>query len=323
MEVSIAAWQTALESQRRRSVHSEPDRIVQGKLVAMSTRSATCAAVLLVLLSLGVAGCEQKAPPPEERTSTTESNGRARGASEESPADLAALKSYVSEQGAAARPSAPASGRPSTQMAPAEGSEMSSLPPGHPPIEGMSAPSAGAALPPGHPTIGGAGGRTNDSAGKPPSTLQYDPPAEWKSTPPRSAMRKAQYELPRAEGDTSEGEMIVFYFGPGEGGGTKENLDRWRGMFTSADGGPVGDDAVRSEEFEANGLKITLLEVKGRYAPGAMPGAAPVSPQDDYMMLAAVVETSGGPWFFKGTGPRATMEQHKSATRRMLESARE
>jgi len=39
-----------------------------------------------------------------------------------------------------------------------------------------------------------------------------------------------------------------------------------------------------------------------------MPGAAPPVAHDDYALLGAIVETPGGPWFFKMTGPRATVE---------------
>jgi hypothetical protein len=171
--------------------------------------------------------------------------------------------------------------------------------------------SGAAALPPGHPPVPGLT-----------TELKFDAPADWKSQPPRSGMRKAQYVLPRAGADSEDGELVVYYFGPGEGGGVADNLNRWRGQFTTADGGPVGDDAVSQETFEAHGMRVTWMDVKGRFAPGPMPGMPATGPRDDYRMFAAIIETPTGPWFIKATGPLATMEQHAAGVRAFTASAR-
>jgi hypothetical protein len=154
------------------------------------------------------------------------------------------------------------------------------------------------------------------------SNLKFDAPGDWKPQTPRSTMRKAQYVLPRTEGDAEDGELVVYYFGPGEGGNVVDNLERWRGQFTQADGSPLPDDAVREERFETSGLKVALLDVSGRYAPGAMPGMPETGPRDGFRMYAAVIETSGGPWFVKATGPARTMDQQREAVRTFLSSAK-
>ena len=46
-------------------------------------------------------------------------------------------------------------------------------------------------------------------------------------------MRRAQYRVPGSAGD---GEGVVYYFGPGQGGGPMENAHRWAGMFKQPDG---------------------------------------------------------------------------------------
>jgi hypothetical protein len=182
--------------------------------------------------------------------------------------------------------------------------EASGLPAGHPPIPRASpAPMRSPA-----PTAG--------------VELKFSAPADWKPTPPISNMRKAQYELPRSEGDSENGELVVYYFGPGEGGSVADNLARWRGQMTQADGSPLPDDAAREDHFDANGLKIAFLDVSGRYAPGAMPGLPDVGPRDNYRMFAAVIQTSAGPWFVKATGPGRTMEQQREAVRTFLSSAK-
>ena len=182
------------------------------------------------------------------------------------------------------------------------------LPPGHPPMPGAQ-PTSPPGMPPGHSPAGGA------AVG----TLRYEPPVDWKPVKPSGTMRKAQYVLPRSESDSEDGELVVFYFGKNEGGGTRDNIQRWKGQFTRADGKPLESDAGKTEEFEAGGMKVTLLDVSGRYAPGMMPGAPSVDPKDEYRMFAAVIETPGGPWFFKATGPSATMEDQSAAFRKLLE----
>lgn len=238
----------------------------------------------VVLANVLLGGCDAPVTPAKSAAGS--------GSAESKPADLSELKSFVREQ--AGGGSTPPSGAGNV------------LPSGHPPIGA----SRGAA----------AGASTEGGASK--ADLNYAAPTTWQTQPPRSGMRKAQFLLPRAEGDSEDGEMILFYFGRNEGGGVADNIARWRGMFTTTEGKPVGDEAVKQEKFEANGLAITLLDVVGRYAPSAMPGAPATGPKDDYRMLAAVIETPGGPWFFRGTGPRATMEAHLPAFREMLNSVK-
>jgi hypothetical protein len=172
--------------------------------------------------------------------------------------------------------------------------------------------------PPDHPVTGiptppPAAGQTD---------LKWDVPEGWTTATPSSSVRRAQYGLPRADGDTEDGELVVYYFGPGQGGTVETNLVRWRGQFTTREGQPVPESDVKNESFDANGLRVTLLDVSGRYAPGQMPNSAGVEPRDNQRMLAAVVETPRGAWFFKATGPKATMEKHADAVRTMLRSAR-
>ncbi len=237
----------------------------------------------VVLGSVILGGCDAPVTPAK--------SAAASGSAESKPADLSELKSFVREQ--AGGGATPPSG-------------------------------AGNVLPSGHPPVGASRGSPAPSAEGAASAadLKYTAPTTWQTQQPRSGMRKAQFLLPRAEGDSEDGEMILFYFGRNEGGGVADNIARWRGMFTTAEGKPVGDEAVKQEKLEANGLAITLLEIAGRYAPSAMPGAPATGPKDDYRMLAAVIETPSGPWFFRGTGPRATMESHLPAFREMLRSVK-
>jgi len=177
-----------------------------------------------------------------------------------------------------------------------------------------STPRPGMNLPPGHPAIGETGSAAVGTAQPAaPDRLKYTVPDQWVEIPVRSALRSAQYRLPRAAGDSEDGEMAIF--SPGIGGDVEANIARWRGQFTAPDGGPLPDEAAIRQTMQVNGLQVTLLDVAGRYNPGAgmmMGGSAPAI-KEHYRMFAVIVETPGGPRFIKAVGPQETMSQHRAA----------
>ena len=134
-------------------------------------------------------------------------------------------------------------------------------------------------------------------------------PTEWTEQTPSSSMRKGQYALPKAEGDSEDGELAVFYFGPGQGGSVEANIDRWIGQISQADGSSSKDKAKINKK-EIGGMPLTLVDVSGTYSAGMMSNAPP---RQGYRLLAAVAETSDGPWFFKLTGPEKTIAKWSSS----------
>ena len=133
-------------------------------------------------------------------------------------------------------------------------------------------------------------------------------PTEWTEQTPSSSMRKAQYALPKVSGDGEDGELAVFYFGPGQGGSVEANIDRWIGQISQPDGSSSQDKA-KTNKKEIGGMAITLVDVSGTYSAGMMSNAPP---RQAYRMLAAVAETADGPWFFKLTGPEKTIAKWSS-----------
>lgn len=170
------------------------------------------------------------------------------------------------------------------------------LPPGHPPIGEAPAPPAGLDIP---------------TPGVTPVGLKYDAPPTWQKEPVKGGLRLAQFRWPRAAGDAEDGELVVF--GPNIGGGVDANIERWRSQFAGPDSQPVSGDAFRRETFEVAGLRVTLVEIAGRFSAGTMSmmGGSPPPAKDDYRMLGAIVETTNGPWYFKAYGPTATMTAHR------------
>lgn len=129
------------------------------------------------------------------------------------------------------------------------------------------------------------------------TSLQYQIPEMWVRAQPSSPMRLDQAVIP---GDAGDGELAIFFFGPGGGGSVEANLQRWVDQMSTT-GEPT------RETFETNGLKVTWIDVSGTINPSSM-GMGPSEPVPNSRMLAAVVEGEGGPWFFKATGPAPTMD---------------
>jgi len=138
-------------------------------------------------------------------------------------------------------------------------------------------------------------------------------PAGWQRSDPTSKMRIAQATIP---GPGGPAELAVFYFGPGQGGGVDANLDRWISQMDVASGAPP-----RRESFQVSGCNVTWIDVAGTLKPGPM-GMGPSTAQPGARLLGAVVEGPNGPWFFKATGPDATVSAARDGFLAMLKSIR-
>jgi hypothetical protein len=148
--------------------------------------------------------------------------------------------------------------------------------------------------------------------------LRYTVPAEWARVPAPSDMRAAQFRVPHAVADAEDGELVLFFFGPGQGGSAQQNVERWIGQFSQAGGKPAKDAAVVTIRT-VNGLKQTSVDVAGAYKPAPMGGAGGAA-KPGWRLLAAVVEGPGGPWFWRLTGPEATVAAAKPQFDDMLAS---
>ncbi|HKB08196.1 MAG TPA: hypothetical protein VKF61_07965 [Candidatus Polarisedimenticolia bacterium] len=147
--------------------------------------------------------------------------------------------------------------------------------------------------------------------------LTWTAPQGFIEERPKSSMRMAQYRLPASPGDTEDGECVVYYFGAGQGGDVKSNLDRWASQFT----GP-GSTTPKLSTSKAGGLSIDRAEVRGTYTPSpmAMGGGPEPQPKSHYMLLGAIVPGPDANWFFKCTGPEKTMEANRAGFDSLLAS---
>jgi hypothetical protein len=150
-------------------------------------------------------------------------------------------------------------------------------------------------------------------------TLAADP--AWQSVTPSSSMRKAQFTLPRVAGDPEDAELAVFYFGAGQGGSVEANLQRWYGQFTQPDSSASAEKAKTLHEV-VDGMNLTIVDVSGTYVGSMMPGMQEEQNKPNFRMLAAVLETPQGPYFFKLVGPEKTVAYWANSFSEFVKSAK-
>ncbi len=131
--------------------------------------------------------------------------------------------------------------------------------------------------------------------------LRLRAPEGWTSEPVASNMRVSQYRLPRAEGDTEDASLVVYYFGQGQGGSVDANLERWAGQMGQT------LDKSKKQAMTVNGLSVTLLDVTGHYSADMTPGSAEKVDKPNSRLRAAVIETPNGPYFVKLVGSVKTI----------------
>jgi hypothetical protein len=144
--------------------------------------------------------------------------------------------------------------------------------------------------------------------------LKSTAPAEWKSAKPSNQMQIHLFTIPKAEGDKYDGSLTVFFFGAGGGGGTKANIDRWKGMIKPADG-VKDEDAFKTNEMKVGDVKVTVFEGNGTYKHKNRP----FDPKEEgelrpnYRLVGVIFESPNGPYFMRMVGPAKTMDANKKA----------
>lgn len=221
-------------------------------------------------------------------------------------AAISVLGLACSDQGAVksekTKPEAQAPVAAAPPLVSAHGDSPAALPPGHPPIDS-------AAARPGLPSVPEGAG-TGDTA------LTWKVPSGWIEEKPASPMRRAQYKV---AGTAGNGECVVFYFGPGQGGDPISNAQRWGDQFTLADGSPA-KGAMKTETIDVDGHEVFVVEVAGTYKGGMTMTMEPAVPKPGYRLLGAVVPGPDANWYFKLTGPDATVACQRDAFLAMVRS---
>ena len=150
--------------------------------------------------------------------------------------------------------------------------------------------------------------------------ITFTPPANW-SDLGNSGMRQAQYRTDPVPGDSAQGEVNVFYFGPTSGGGVEANLTRWIGQMVMPDGSDPAASAQRGT-FTADGMAGHIVSLNGNYkSGGGRPMGGTTTILEGYRLVGVVLEGPQGSLFFKLTGPLATAEAMEGDLLTMVKAA--
>lgn len=247
-----------------------------------------------------------------------------------SPLHSIATISLVVALGACQRGPAepPAGSRPSTAaLATDPHTRQTATPPASDPHAGLglAPPSSNNGPPLQHPTqnSGSPGPVAVQGAPDAITQLEWDDPPGWRREQPSSPMRRAQYKITKRGSDPADAEMTVITFGGGMGGSNEANIQRWLGQVEQPDGRQTSEVAQR-RSLTVQGMNVLIVEAPGRIRGGGsmMPGAPSTPSFDRGRLLAAIVETPNGPWFFKLVGGDETVSAARTAFEAMLRSIR-
>ena len=123
-------------------------------------------------------------------------------------------------------------------------------------------------------------------------------PAAWVAQTPSSRFRLAQFAVPGPD-SANDAEVVVYFFGPHEGGTPEANMARWREQFSTADRPPVRESVRRDS---SGAFPITIAEYEGTYRRGVGMGSAD-SVRAHQALVAAIAETPRGTLFLQLFGP--------------------
>ena len=131
--------------------------------------------------------------------------------------------------------------------------------------------------------------------------IQWKKPEGWTEVPP-SSMRYASFNAPAEDGSKIDISIVTF---PGDGGSDADNINRWRGQMGLA---PVDASTVTSQLVPLETVDTTFLttDIAG----------------DKTRTIAAWTRRDGRVWFFKATGPNASVEKEKPNFVKFIESVR-
>lgn len=139
-------------------------------------------------------------------------------------------------------------------------------------------------------------------------------PATWIEHPSATKMRAANFTVPGREGSEAA-HIVVFYFGPTEGGTVQENIVRWQQQFKRDENGRLID--ARIETLQADGMQVTLVELAGDWMKMGSDWYTP-----DQLFLAAVIESPSGNIYIRFAGDTATVEGNRDDFYAMIRGVR-
>jgi len=142
-------------------------------------------------------------------------------------------------------------------------------------------------------------------------------PSGWATAPATSSMRLAQYTIPGRDGAIAA-EVVVYFFGKGQGGDVPANLERWKEQFSTPDGSAVYEKVARDS---SGAFPVTVAEYRGTYARGVGAGDA-ANAKPGQSLIAVIAETPRGTLFFQLFGPTVNVTPQRAVLVGFVKSLR-
>jgi hypothetical protein len=153
----------------------------------------------------------------------------------------------------------------------------------------------------------------------PVGNLKFTIPSKWQIEPVESPARGGQWRVPPLHSGGEGGEVVVFYFGPGIGGTTKENIEAWIGTMFNAEGHPA---AAEVKQHETGGLKISQVVIFGTYKQVVSLPGVPPELRSNYGLLGAVIENPQGNLYWRFTGPEPLITANLPLFNKIIDSVK-
>lgn len=145
--------------------------------------------------------------------------------------------------------------------------------------------------------------------------LTMQVPADWQRQQPRVNFIDYEFSIPSGKEGVTNGRLTVSR----TGGSVEANIERWYGQFTQP-GGKSTKETAKVEKKEIAGRTVHFVDISGTYKDARGP-FAPAVDRPGYRMLAAIVETAQGNYFFKFYGPDSVISAHSEAFLKMVQGA--
>ncbi|MCS1407459.1 MAG: hypothetical protein M2R45_00617 [Verrucomicrobia subdivision 3 bacterium] len=131
---------------------------------------------------------------------------------------------------------------------------------------------------------------------------EWEVPAGWQSTPPKSSMLLASFAISDAMDGPAE--LTVSILG-GDGGGLLPNINRWRSQIGLSPLDVASLPEV-TNQLDLNGIQGILVDMTG----------------SDNRILAAIIPVGGQTWFYKLMGAPETIEKETVAFTQFVQSVK-
>ena len=140
--------------------------------------------------------------------------------------------------------------------------------------------------------------------------LESRTPSDWYEERPNSRMRLYQFRLSPIGDDKDNAEVVIFYFGEGQGGSVEQNIKRWKDSFVPPEGKRL-DDVAKVQKMTVSKVPVTYLDISGTYRFPSFDPNAKTTIRPNYRLLAVVFESKKGPYFIRMVGPASTVAFYK------------